>query len=525
MGAPVLSGRLSHRQILIVFSGLMAGNLLAALDGTIVNTALPTIVGDLGHLDHLSWVVTAYLLTTTASTPLYGKLSDQFGRRLLFQIAIGLFLVGSIAAGFSQSLTQLIIFRGIQGLGGGGLITMAYAIIGDILSPRERGRYTGYLGATFALASVVGPLAGGFFVDHASWRWVFFINVPVGIAALLVTTTALRLPFERTRHSVDVAGATLMVAGVTALLFVLELGGRQYAWRSTMIIGLGLASVVLLTSFVLWEQRAPEPILPPRLFRDPVFAASSGIALVLGGITYGGMVFLPLFLQVVTRASATNSGLLLIPIMAGILASAITSGRVISRTGHYKRWPIAGMLLSSIGFVLLDTMGPLTSRVSSAAFMLVLGLGIGMVSQVLVIAVQNSAQQKDLGVVSSAVNFFRSLGGSISVAAFGAVFSSRVASTLAATLPTNIRGKVNVQSLAQSPKAIRELPPPISHAVTGAISHGVHGVFAWAIPLALVGFVLALLLRELPLRERSYLEDALGEDADGAALALQGSHL
>jgi len=526
MASPVLSGRLTHRQILVVFSGLMAGNLLAALDGTIVNTALPTIVGDLGSFHNYAWVVTAYLLTTTASTPLYGKLSDQYGRRLLFQIAIGLFLVGSVAAGFSQSITQLIIFRGVQGLGGGGLITMAYAIIGDILSPRERGRYTGYLGATFALASVVGPLAGGFFVDHASWRWVFFINLPVGIGALIVTTSALRLPFQRHKHRVDLEGAALMVAGVTALLFVLQMGGTLYRWGSPTIIGLSLASVVLLTLFVLWEQHAPEPILPPRLFRDPVFSASAGIALVLGGLTYGGMVFLPMFLQIVTRASATNSGLLLIPIMAGILTSAIVSGRVITKTGHYKKWPIAGMLVSAVGFVLLDTMGSNTSRVQSALFMLVLGLGIGMVSQVLVIAVQNSADARDLGVVSSSVNFFRSLGGSIAVAGFGAVFTARVSSTLAAQLParpSGATGSLDLTSLVQSPKAIRALPPSAGHAVSNAISNGVHGVFAWAIPIALVGVGLALMLRELPLRERAYIEDVA--DSEFVDLAAAPAHV
>ena len=501
-----MATRFTHRQILIIFAGLMAGNLLAALDGTIVATALPTIVGDLGHLNHLSWVVTAYLLTTTVSTPLYGKLSDLYGRRLLFQVAIVMFVIGSALAGASQNLTQLILFRGVQGLGGGGLISMAYAIIGDILSPRERGRYTGYLGAMFAVASVVGPLVGGFFVDHASWRWAFYINVPIGIAALFVTSAVLRLPFTPRRHRIDVEGAALLVVGVTALLLVLVWGGHEYQWSSVRIYELVVVSAGALAAFVWWEGRVAEPILPLRLFRQSVFRVTSGICLVLGVVMFGGMTFMPLYLQTVAHTSATSSGLQLIPIMGGILTSSVISGRLITRTGRYKFWPVVGMSLAATAFFLLSRMDATTPRLLITAFMLVLGLGIGMVSQVVVIAAQNSVDAHDIGVVSSSVNFFRSMGGSIGVAALGAVFTARVGA--------------GVAKLAQSPAQLRRLPAPQQHAAISAIARGVHSVFLWAMPVAVLGVVLAIVLREIPLRERAHVEDFEPLTGDEAADSL-----
>jgi len=352
---------LTHRQILIVFSGLMLGMLLAALDQTIVSTALPTMVGELGGLTHLSWVITAYLLTSTASTPLYGKLSDLYGRKLLYQSAIGIFLLGSVLSGLSQSMNQLILFRAIQGLGAGGLMALAMTIIADIVSPRERGRYQGYMGSVWAFSSVAGPLLGGFFVDQLSWRWVFYINLPIGIVALVVTGIVLRLPFERHQHRIDYLGSALLVLGISSLLLVTTWGGTEYPWRSAQIIGLTIAGVLALVLFVWQESRADEPVLPLRLFRESVFSVSSGIGFILGLAMFGALAFMPVYFQVVSGASATSSGLRLVPMMAGVIATSTLTGRMISKSGHYRKYPIIGSAIMAVAVLLLTRLDVDTS--------------------------------------------------------------------------------------------------------------------------------------------------------------------
>jgi EmrB/QacA subfamily drug resistance transporter len=512
------SGRLTHRQILIVLSGLMLGMLLAALDQTIVATALPTIVSELGGINHLSWVVTAYLLASTSSTPLYGKISDLYGRKGVFQAAIVIFLVGSALSGLSRNMGELIGFRALQGLGAGGLMALAMAIIGDVVSPRERGKYQAYMGAVFAFASVAGPLLGGFFVDQLTWRWVFYINLPVGAVALVVTSVVLDLPFNSVRHAIDFLGAGLLVGSVTAILLVTVWGGDQYAWLSPEIIGLAVAGLLLLGAFIARERRAPEPILPLKLFRDAVFSVGSALLFIQGVVMFGAIVFLPLYFQVVKGASATRSGLLLLPLMAGVLTSSISSGRLISRNGRYRIYPILGTALCTVGMFLFTRLDADSSLKESSVYMLVLGSGLGMTMQIPIMAIQNSVERRYLGIATSVANFFRSMGGSFGVAIFGAVLSNRLAHYLPLLLPPEALGRFDVKALQASPAQVRALPPAIQNGIVEAIARSLHTVFLTALPAAALAFVVALLLRERPLRKVAHIgADPSGEAPEVAA--------
>jgi len=511
--APAVGGEvlLSHRQIQIVFIGLMGGMLLAALDQAVVSTALPTIVGELGGLQHLSWVITAYLLASTSSMLLYGKLSDLYGRKVLFQAAIGIFLVGSLLSGLAQNMLQLILFRGIQGVGAGGIMTMAQAVIGDIVAPRERGRYQAYMGSVFGVASVAGPLLGGFFTDYLTWRWVFYINIPVGVTALIVTSTVLRVPFRRFQHRIDYLGAALMVSGISSLLLFTTLGGVEYAWGSPTIVGLGLAGVVLLGIFLFQEGRVAEPLLPLQLFRQRIFSVASTIMFIVGMAMFGAIAYLPIYFQVVRGTSATMSGIRLFPLMVGVVFASITSGRIISRIGRYRMFPIVGTAIIVVGTYLLSRLSVEISLWNAAAYMLVLGVGLGMVMQVPVLAVQNAVPHRDLGAATAGVNLFRALGSAFGVAIFGSILNNRLDYELARTLPAEALTQFSRRTLTASPEQLKALPPAIHDGVIHAFSYSLDTVFLWAAAVVVIGFLVSWLLREIPLREYAHV----GGEAEG----------
>jgi EmrB/QacA subfamily drug resistance transporter len=505
------------RALTTIFGALMLGMFLAALDQTIVSTALPTIVGDLGGLAHLSWVVTSYLLASTASTPLYGKLGDMYGRKPVFLAAILIFLAGSMLSGLSQSMGELIGFRALQGIGAGGLMVGAQAIIADIVPPRDRGRYMGLIGSVFAVASVAGPLLGGFLVEAISWRWVFYVNMPIGVLAVLVVTFRLHLRTPAQRHAIDYLGAGLLTAGVSALILVTTWGGNEYAWGSGIIVGLAAAGVALLAMFIWQERRAAEPIVPLELFRSSVFRVATSLGFFIGLAMFGAIIFIPLFLQLVYGVSPTSSGLRMLPLMAGLLGASVISGRVISRVGRYKRFPIAGTAITTLGMFLLSRLEVDTPPWLASVYMLVVGIGIGLVMQVLVLVVQNDAPARDVGVATSTATFFRSMGGSLGVALFGAIFASRLGDELTGLPPqvaAILSGGVNV-----SPEQVHALPPAVRDQFLQAFVNALSPVFLVGAVLTAITFVLAWRLKEVPLRATTgpAAELAAEEAAAGAA--------
>lgn len=508
---------LSHRRVLIIFAGLILAILISALDQTVVATALPTIAGDLHGLKELSWVITAYLLAATVTIPIYGKLGDLLGRKNIILFAIVLFLAGSVLSGLSQSMLELIAFRAVQGLGAGGIMIGAQAIIGEVISARDRGRYMSIMMPMIGVATVLGPLLGGFLTQHASWRWIFYINMPIGAVALAVIGIGLKLPRRHRQPVMDYRGTGLLAGGVSCLVLLVSLGGTTYPWTSGPILALAAGAVVLLGVFARVERAAPEPVMPLHLFRNPIFLASIGLSFAVGAAMIGAVSYLPTFLQLVNGASATNSGLLLLPLVAGMIASSMLTGQLLSRTGRYKVFPILGTAASGLGLFLLSTMGANTTTVTSGAFMAVLGVGIGLVMPVLTLAVQNSVSFRDLGVATSGVNFFRQIGGSIGVALAGTIFTSRLAHALATQLPANLAQRASAHASGITPAALHQLPPKLQHGFIDAFAHALPPIFLYFVPLLAAAFVVSWFLKEKPLSTRSH---ASGASAfDGSALA------
>ncbi|HZM78449.1 MAG TPA: MDR family MFS transporter [Candidatus Limnocylindrales bacterium] len=499
--------------VTIVMLGLLLAMMLAMLDNMIVGTAMPRIVGELGGLSKLSWVITAYVLGVSVSTPIWGKLGDLYGRKRVFLTSIFLFILGSMLSGAAGEfawlndqvgpMTQLILFRAFQGLGAGGLMVGAFALIGDLIAPRERGKYQGMMGGVMALSMIAGPLVGGLITDNASWRWIFYMNIPIAGAALFILITFLHLPRRRTEHKIDWVGAGLLAIGITTVVLITTWGGKDYAWDSKIIVGLGLLAIVSLSVFVFVERRVPEPILPLALFKNANFSLVSGIGFLVGFGLFGAVSFLPLYMQTVQGASATNSGLLLLPMMGGVMVTSIIIGQVITKTGRYRVFPIIGGVIMLVAMLLLTRLGVDTGKPESTAYMVVLGIGMGFMMQTTLLISQNSVELKDMGVASSTATFARSIGGSFGVALFGAVFTDRMKDDITKSLGGQAAKMVDQGGGGFQPGQLDQLQPVVKNGLLHAIAYGTSGLFWWALGFAILIPVLAWFIKEVPLRTSS----------------------
>ncbi|GGK89919.1 MFS transporter [Sphaerisporangium melleum] len=520
--AETVPGR--RREVMLVLPGLMLAMILAMLDNMIVGTAMPRIVGELGGLAHLSWVVTAYVLGTTVSTPIWGKIGDLYGRKNIFLWSIAIFMVGSALCGMAGSamfggtadgMAELIGFRALQGLGAGGLMVNAMAIIGDLVPPRERGRYQGIMAAMMSLAMIAGPLVGGFITDHLNWRWAFYVNLPIGAVAFVLLVFRLNLPKHRTEHRIDWLGAALLSVGITALVLITTWGGNEYDWTSWQILGLAALAVVSLALFIPVQRRVAEPIMPLHVFRDRNFTLISGVGFLLGFAMFGAINFLPLFQQTVQGASATNSGLLLLPMMAAAMAVSLFVGQAITRTGKYKIFPVVGGVLMAVAMWLLSLQDVHTSSLQTGLFIAVLGLGMGGLMQTTMLIAQNSVEQKDLGVASSASTFFRSIGGSFGVSLFGAVFNNQLTANLTDKLGPQAAQMAQGGGGRLDPTSLSHLPAQVRLGFLESLASSISSVFFWAIFFSAAVPVLALLIKEIPLRSGPAAPGA-GRPADQA---------